>query len=73
MEEFSEEEVQAIRLLELINYIQMLLRAGISTADAAMISGAVFCSNQLLLEREMKLLHDLKNTNSCAAGETENK
>ena len=73
MEELSEEEVQAIRLLELINYTQMLLRAGISNADAAMISGAVFYSNQLLLEREMKLLHALKAPNSCAAGETENK
>lgn len=73
VEELSEEEVQAIRLLELINYTQMLLRAGISNTDAAMISGAVFCSNQLLLDREMNLLHDLKDTNSCAAGETDNK
>ena len=73
MEELSEEEVQAIRLLELINYTQMLLRAGISNADAAIISGAVFCSNQLLLEREMNILHDLKDTNSCAAGENDNR
>lgn len=70
IEELSDEEVQAIRLLELINYAQMLLRAEISNADAAMISGAVFCSNQLLLEREMNLLHDHKDVNSCSTKET---
>lgn len=73
VEELTEKDVQAIRLLELINYIQILLRAGISKADAAMISGAGFGSNELLLEREMSLLHELKSADSCAVEETDNK